>query len=549
MAIEVEIVGNGQYAGAKANITEYSVSEDSTPVEASDSSGGTGQITFGAIDDPSRFGSVLLLNDTVKLTDGDRGDTEGKINSLTSNDRVLSVTADSRLGRLVVDKRADAIHGTFQDAIMYYLSLGGITTGIAIDNSLTTKPVIAQGWEGDLWTKIKELLVTVGAEISLVRGNVVIRPVRERRAMEINNVSESWSVQNIDLAQEVEIYYYNSEWKETELVYPQGGWNEDVPVYTIDAGQTLEVNIPVDITLESLVPLTMFTSMPRYYTGPSSGYTIAGNDGLPINPTQWANDGGSVSIAIGEDGKSIDLTAIGATGATARYAPYRIAISAGPSDYYSSLRIQGTGLFYEQKSLIVPTGVDEASTSRDVGVTVDNIFVKDINQAWDIALDVTGKWSAPTRTISISKADINRPGETQQSFDYATFADFDAYAATEGLTTFGSFDTEWTGQTFEDFDNYWYDLVADQFEFQVFGNANGARIQFRRAIYRIRSTTITPDGVSYTAEADTTFGDFDESADLDPGMTFEEFDTLYSGLTFNDFALIPLPIVHPEYDS
>jgi hypothetical protein len=492
---------------------------------------------------------VLLLNDTVKLTDGDRGNTEGKINAITSNDRVMSITADSRLGRLVIDTRADPVNDTFSNVLYYYLGLGGITTEIAVDTSLSSIPILAQGWEGDLWTKIKELLVTVGAEIALVRGTVQVRPVRERRALEINNVSESWSVQNIDLAQQVEIYYYNSEYKTNKMVYPQDGWNEDVPVYTVDAGKTLEVNIPVDISLVSLVQPTMFTSMPRYYTGPSSGYTVAGNDGLPIPVAMWTNNGGRLTVEIGEDGKSIDLTVVGATGDAARYAPYRIAVSAGPSDYYSSLRIQGTGLFYKQESIIVPTGVDEASTSRDVGVTVDNIFVKDIRQAWDVALDVTGKWSAPTRTINISKADINRPGETQQSFDYALFADFDQYADDESLLTFGDFDAEWPSpDTFGDFDQFWYDKVADTFEFQVFGNAVGARVQFRRAIYRIRSTTIAPDGVSYMAEADTTFEDFDESAGMNPGMDFADFDVLYDGLSFSDFALIPLPYVDDEYD-
>lgn len=547
MAIKVEIIGNGQFAGAEANITEYSVTEDSTPVEASDSSGGTGQITFGAIDDPSRFGSILLLNDTVRLTDGDRGQTEGTINSLTSNDRVMGVTADSRLGRLVVDKKADPVNDTFSNVITYYLSLGGITDNIAIDTSLSSIPIVAQGWSGDLWTKIKELLVTVGAEISLVRGNVIIRPIRERRAMEINNVSESWTVANIDLAKDVEINYYNSEWKDDALVYPAGGWNEDVSIYTVDAGQTVEVNIPVDVSIVSIIQPTVQAFVSRT-DDTASVYSVAGNDGLPIQPDQWTGNGGSLSVAIGEDGKSLDVTIVGASGTAARYAPFRIAVSSGPSDYYSSLRVIGDGVHFKQQTLTVPTAVDDASTSRDVGVTVDNIFVKDINQAWDVSLGVISKWSAPNRMINIVKADINRPGETQQSFDYATFEDFDDYAVAEGLTTFSLFDAEWAGETFGDFDEYWYSLVADQFEFQIFGNANGARVQYRRAMYRIRSTTITPDGVSYAAEADTTFGDFDASANMTPGMTFGDFDASYNGLTFNDFSLIPLPNVLPEYE-
>jgi hypothetical protein len=543
MAIEVEIVGNGTYAGAKSNITEYQVTEDSTPVEASDTSGGTGQITFGAIDDPSRFGSALLLNDTVKLADGERGDTEGRINSITGNDGVLSITADSRLGRLVIETTAQPFAGTFSDAMMYYLSLGGITTNIAIDTSLAAIPVVAQGWKGDLWTKVKELAVINGAEITLIKGNVIIRPVRENRALEINNVSESWSAQNVDLAKNVEIFYYNSEHRTDSLVYPKGGWNEDVNIYTVDAGQTLEVNIPVDVSLTSIVQ-----PVPQAFVArdeiTSSVYSVAGNDGLPIPVAQWTAEGGSLSVAIGEDGHSIDLKVIGPNGASSRYAPFRIAVSSGPSDYYSSLRIIGTGVHFDQKSITVPTGVDDASTSRDVGVSVDNIFINSEADAWNAALNVTSKWASPTRTLTIGKSHINQPSETGQDYDYATFEEFDAYAATEGLTTFALFDAEWAGQTFAEFDEYWYNLVADQFRFQVFGNANGARVRFRRSMYRIRSVTITPLGVDYTAEEDTTFGDFDEYASA--GMTFGSFDTSYDGLSFNDFALIPLPTAKPE---
>jgi hypothetical protein len=535
MAVEVAIVGNGQYAGAKSNISAYTVSEESTPIEASDTTGGTGQITFTAIDDPSRFGSVLLLNDTVKLTDGDRGDTEGKINTITSNDRILNVTADSRLGRLVVDKVADPVNGTFSTAINYYLGLAGITTGIAIDTTLTSIPVVVPGWTGDLWTKIKELCVSVGAEISLVKGNVVLRPVRSRKALELNNVSESWTVANTELAKQVEVYYYNSQYKTNQLVYPKDGWNQDVTVYTVDAGQTLTVNIPVDVSIVSLQQPVIQNSVARTYTGPSSVYAVAGNDGLPIAPAQWTSGGGSLTVAIGADKKSIDVTIVGASGPVARYAPYRIAMSAGPSDYYSSLRIVGTGMHYTQKSIIVPTGADTSATARDVGVTVDNIFVRTYAQAQDIALDVASKWASPQRTINITKVNINKPNETGQSFDYATIAQFDTENAGR---TFAQFDAIWSGQTFAQHDAFWYAKVQNDFNFQVFGNANGARIHWRRAYFRIRSASITESQVTYTAEADTTVGDFDANAG---SMTFAQFDTSFAGLTFEDFALIPLP--------
>lgn len=548
MVIEVEVIGNGRYAGAKSNVGEYSVLEESTPIDASDSSGGTGQITFTAADDPSRQGSILLLNDTVRLTDGDRGETQGKINSLAGTNGTVSVTADSLLGQLVVDKTALPQTGTFENVIQYYLSLGNISwTDVVLEASLTNIPIVAIGWTGDLWTKIKELCVFVKAEIALVRSKVVIRPVRERRALEINNVSESWNVSNVDMARQVEVFYYNSQRKVNQLIYPAGGWNEDVTVYTIDANQTTEVNIPIDVYLDDIPipqPVPVESVSPTY--GASSVYTIVGNDDRPITPDQWTSNGGSITVARGDDGKSIDVKFVGAGGPSARYAPFRVAMSSGSNEYYSSLRIIGTGTHFKRESVIMPTGASESDITRDVGVSVDNVFIATQAQAMDIAAAVAGKWSAPTRTITISKADINRPSSDRPEYDYATFAEFDAYAATNGINTFAKFDAAWSGKTFDDFDNYWYEQVADNFEFQVFGNASGARVQWRRAMYRIRTATTTVDGVDYTAEADTTFGDFDESAGAT--MTFTQFDALYAGMTFNDFGLIPLPNVAPEYD-
>ena len=544
MAIELEVTGNGNFSGARAAIETYRVTEDSTPIEASDSTGGTGQITFTAVDDPSRFGSMLLFNDTIRLSDTQRGDAEGRINEITSNDRLLSVTADSRLGDLVVEKQAAAVNGTFLSVVLYYLGLCGITTGIGMDTSLSSIPVIAPGWTGDVWTKIKQLCVTLGVEVTQIRTGIVFRPVRSNVAVEINNVTESWTVSNSDLSQKVEIYYYNTQYRAGQLVYPAGGWNEDVTVYTIDAGQTLEVNIPVDVTIASLTQPAPVLTVSETETG--SYYSVTGRDGEAIDPNKWVYDGGSLVVAIGEDQNSIDLTVIGAVGETADLAPFRIGVSVGPSEYYSSLRINGNGTHYKRESIVVPTGADAAVTAREVGVNVDNIFVATKAQAQSLALDVASKWASPVRQINIQRAVISAPSDGDGGqYDYATFADFDAYAAANSITTFAQFDTAWSGQTFGDFDAYWFDLVDDQFAFQVFGNANGARVQFRRAIYRIRSIQITESTVSYTAEADTTFGDFDTSA---AGMTFSQFDTSYAGLTFQDFSLIPLPTVKPEYD-
>jgi hypothetical protein len=65
----------------------------------------------------------------------------------------------------------------------------------------------------------------------------------------------------------------------------------------------------------------------------------------------------------------------------------------------------------------------------------------------------------------------------------------------------------------------------------------GARVKFRDAWYRIRSSNISESGVSYSAERDTLITEFN---DRWTGKTFAQFDTQFTGKLFEDFAVIPL---------
>jgi len=108
--------------------------------------------------------------------------------------------------------------------------------------------------------------------------------------------------------------------------------------------------------------------------------------------------------------------------------------------------------------------------------------------------------------------------------------------------TFADFDTEWAGKTFQDFNDYFYAQVADDFVNQAFGNAAGARVKNGYAYYRVRSATINPQVISYTAERDTIFSDFN---DVWAGKTFADFNTEWldpfgAPRKFEDFNIQPM---------
>lgn len=528
MGVTVSING-----GPTSNITGYSVTEDSTPIDPSDSSGGVGQVNISLAEDEAADGSVLFINDSIDLEDGAQGTTVGTINSVNIANGIANIAGDSRIGAFMADRTAQPFNGTLQNAFIYYLGLVDITSGYYVDPSIASTAVVFPGFTGNMWDYMKKLCAAYKVEISLVSDNIVLRPIRTRTAENKRNIDESLSISNAELAQNVEVYYYNNEYKSSTLVYPKGGWNADVQVYQVDALQTLEIEIPIDVSLTSVLQPTCVNSVARTYAGGANGvYCVAGKDGLPIDSAAWAANGGRLSVAIGTDTRSIKVTIVGASD-FANVAPYRIAMASDTSNTYSSLRIVGTGVHFDKQKITIPTGVPATKSSVLIGATVDNPFISTISQAYDAGSIVAGKYASPSQKINVSTVGINRSGESG-SINYPTFASFDS---TQGTNTFATFDTAQGSNTFAAFNAEQFALVKDNFDNQAFGNVAGSRVSYRNAMYRIRSANITESSVSYTAERDTLFSDWNS---VWTGTTFADFDTQFAGKLFEDYAVIPL---------
>lgn len=529
MAVELKVTGNGRFRGAQTALESYTVSEEATPVDPADTSGGAGQFSFNVVEDPAAEGTILLYGDTVELTDSSNGRTTGKVSTINAANTVASVTADSRMARLVTDVNAQPFSGTLGNALTYYFGLGSITSGISIDPTIASRTVALQGFVGNLWDNLKQICAAHQIEMSLVSNNVVVRPLRTRIAESLKQVSQTLNVSTSAIAQNVEVMYYNNTFK-SDLVYPTGGWTADIQSYQVDAGQSITINIPVNVSVFSVSQPTCVLFVGRYDTA-NSVYAVAGNDGLPITPAQWNNTGGSLTVAVGKDTKSLDVTITGSS--ETKYAPYTIAVTAGPSDRYSSLRIRGTGIFFDQRKLTIPTGLTSADTPNLVGATIDNRYISTLGQAQDVGVIAAGRYAGPSQIISIDSLVVNRKGEVG-NINYPTFATFDSLYPTQ---TYDQFDASWSGQSFDQFDAYTTSLVQDAFENQAFGNVAGARVRFRDTWYRIRSATITQTGISYSAERDNLFSDLEV---VWPTETFATYDARWAGKTFGDMDLINL---------
>jgi hypothetical protein len=522
------------------NTSDYSVIEDATPLDPSDTTGGTGTFTFGVSDQGV---TPAFRGRTAQLADGAQGTTTGTINSEQSDGTTITVSADSRLIALNVVRTAQPYAGTLSGAFNYYLSLVNITSGILIDSSIASTPVVVPGWSGNVWDKIRSFAAVYQFEVSLVSNNIVARAPRQRIAQNYRDSQETWSITNNNIARAVEVYYYQAQQQTAALAYPLGGWNASVQPLQVNAGEVLTTTLPLApsagsagliASLSSVSQPTAVDSVDRYYTA-SSVYCVAGNDGLPIPAAQWLAGGGNLTVAISPDTRSLVVTITGSS--VTQYAPYRIGMSSGTSNFYSSLRIVGNGVFGNKVLARFDTGntIDQAPT--EVGATIDSEFINSYLDAVRVGRAAVARYCGPTHTISVTTTGINKANDPN-SLAYPTMGQFNADSDFAGKTM-AQFNAQFSGWTLKQFNDYEFAKVANNFENQAFGNVSGARVFWRNSYFRIRTATIGPGSLQYTAERDTMMSDFNTAA---AGMTMAQFNALHAGETMGDFNAAPLRV-------
>lgn len=531
MAVELRVDRGPDFKvieGDASNLKSYSVQEDSTPIDPGSSFGGVGQITVQANEARD---SVLLLGEVI-LNDGVRGKTTGTVRNVASTNGDLTITADSILGLLNSDHTVQPYFGNFAGAIQYYCDLVGIPNDVTVEQSLAGRQVVFPGWTGNVWVHVKQMLSAQEVEMALVYNRVIVRPLRTIVANTDRTITSSWSADNQNAAKKVEVYYYNNSYTVDAEVYPRAG--EEATIYQVDANETIVITEQINGSLTSINQPTVVDFVnDATYAGTGGVYSVSGNDGLPITAAQWQGQGGSVRVRITEDPSIIEINIHGAS--MPEYAPYRIAMSSGSSNFYNSLHVTGTGVVWDKQKITLPTGATSAVTGEEVGITVDNPFISTPSQAYSLGGRTAAAYAGLNYTISGTSFDINRD-DASRDLIQATIADFND--SVSAGTPISEFNTEWAGQTIEDFNAYWQATVDNLWANQLFGNAAGARVLTPDANFRIDTATTTEASVQYTASLDTLISDFNDK--WPAGTTIAQFNAAQAGKFLKDFSMIPL---------
>lgn len=574
--------------------TDFNVQEDATPLAAGDSSGGVGTVSitlpppdFDAFPyvDPSLFehygdgtygdgvygsistdiyptprdtgwrrirdfGPEFFLGAAISLTDTRKGYTLGSVNAVGRNDDgSISFTCLSRLGELnVYGIQADPFVGTLAEALEYYLSLAGISTGWFVDDTIAANPVVFPGWNGELWYRLKQIAVSQDCDLSLVSGVILLRPIRARIATRGRDISRSRTSSVQTLAQAVEVYKYNNRSITNELVYPPGGWTPDVEIFNVNAGEKTEYTIQLSSSLSSFeVPSHEMFVAESFES--SSVYTVIGSDGLPVSEELWSAQGGKVEFSLNPDTTSLKLALTGAVNVPTQSgeasSQFSLALASDTTgNRYSTLRIVGSGVSFDKQKVRIRTGVPASKTSTDIGVTIDNPFISTHNDVCRAGTRAARQYAGQVPSLSGSVVAVNRRGDSGQA-TYPTYEEVQTTLEAElGAPTYGSVEAYYSSQgltTYGSVRQFWFETVRDDFTNQVFGNVNGARVfdKASRRWYRIRSATLQADTISFQADDDLTHGDI-EAFHADKSRTYGDVQLILGNLTYKQAELVGL---------
>lgn len=541
----------GKLGGKPGSISDYTVREDASPIHLNDLSAGVGSIDVPAIAAVGHSGSTLLPKQRFTLSDEFAGETTGIVDGLSLDGDFVTISASSGLGALVADKVTPAMNDTLYGVVTSIMTLAQVGTPIGVissgdpeaDSALLDQNVCIPANSGDTWTLLKRLSAIYNFDISIVGDFIYIRPKRKRTISSARDASERITFDGGSQVRDITVHYYNNVWSIDKPVYPRKDVSiVNMSIISVDPSESVTTNYPVDMWISTIDQPTMANTVPvDYQPGADGIYSVIDTENNQVPPSVWQNAGGSLSVAIGADGRSIDVTVVGMS--TNENAPYRIAASSDDKEYqYASLYVSATGIAFEDKTITVRSAANEADLPTDSTVEIDDLAVTTREQAYAQAILIAIDGSGTAQYVDVDASYVNHQGEMGTSpgvtFDEATTA--------EG----------WEDLTFTDYFNAadptdvltfseWGDAIeaenAPVGERQSFGNVAGARTRIGDALYRVTSASMGPGSIGWQGAEDTLFQDWSDVYEPED-LTFDQYGDIWADYSFDEMGRQPLYI-------
>lgn len=291
------------------------------------------------------------------------------------------------LGTATVYRSFDWLGATLSQVYEYYFWL--IEGVLPVPNFAFTATernrLVYRGWEDSVWTKLNELASATRTEIVVLSG---VRTIRDLAS--VDQAITSWSqipafdVSTLGSAQSLNVVYQGIEndLGLSRLLYDAHSDNNRI--LSVTAGKVETFTLPIEGTATYVEPPSATDSLADLLN-PSlqiSYYMISGADDLPVVAAQWSSYGGSLT-AVAADATGITVTLTGPTEEIPGVpGPYKVAVSDGSSSY-ATLRLWGSGVVGEPKTLVRHTGADPEKVTQESANTITNYFVNTKTDAYE----------------------------------------------------------------------------------------------------------------------------------------------------------------------
>lgn len=516
----------GITVNGNAKIISYSVQEDATSRDPSNPNAGYGQITY------STDTVWPKLETDIKLVDPYRGRFVGRAVSLSSNNGTVTVTADGALSQLNKWYTVPPYSGSLGGYLHMLKELTGITVPFGTP---LWRDIVVPGFVGNVWEGFNRFLVAHQLEVVQIAEQIVVREPRVLTSVNAFRTSEDWTVDSRATAERVTVKWYDCSPVTSNLeVFPFAEKDdEEFQPISVDAGQTVvqEIHIPGSLSSVNQPQCLDYVPANTDYSGTLGAYCVSGNDGKPILADRWKAGGGSLQVEVTDDPSVIRVTVVGSS--VEEFAPYRIAATAGESNYYNSLHVTGSGLRWTEHKVEIHSGAPSSPSADETSVEVDNKNIVSEAQAYTMALAAAKGQCGGIVSMSGTATSLNRKN-MQVAVPAPKISDFNDRHPNMKISDFNTF---YAGKTFGEFQSMWMSYFEDDFSAQSFGNVVGSRARRDEAWFRVKSVTTGPDVVQYNLEMDTTFQDFNE---VFSGKNIAFFNEHFRGYRFLDFNERPL---------
>lgn len=369
-------------------LIDYSVSEDATPLDPGDTSAAFGQVTYTAPSEatPSKLETPETLHDPMKDVL-----VPATVKELTYTDGLTSVTLDGAMSALDRWRTVPPFSGTLQNYLTKVSQICGASPAITTTTGVRNRQIVAAGFENNVWEGLKEFLSANMLEAVFVGGQIRVQDPHGTVYNRKRDTAFSKTHSAVSTAEKVTVVYRDLEsvgvQNFVEFYPDHDDYSEGI--LSVDAGETLIIEIEVDGSVESVNQPTCLDTVRAHTYYQKGAYSVAGNDGKPILASRWTAGGGSLQVRTTSNPSVIEVILKGSK--VEEYAPYQIAMTAGESSYYNSLHITGRGIRWTEREFTVYTGAPSSSGEQQSTHQIENPQILSLAQAQTAALQASNQ--------------------------------------------------------------------------------------------------------------------------------------------------------------